>query len=56
MAVENIENYLDMIDNQIDRISPTSNMLRTAKQQVTEDVEEIRTGSLPNLRILCEGD
>ena len=56
MAVEAIENYLIEIDNQIERISPTSKLEREARQALSDDIEDIRSGSLPNLRIYCEGD
>lgn len=57
MEIEIIENLLIEVNNHVNLIDPGGNpSLAAAKSQIYENLNEIQTEDLHDLRELCEGD
>ena len=54
--VEAVEGLLNEASNQIDLIVSNYPKETMAKEQVLSEINDLQTGALHALRILCEGD
>ena len=54
--VETIENLLCSASAHNELIHPNNMKVQTLKEQLAEEINDIQTGTLHALRILCEGD
>lgn len=51
-----IEGLLSEINAHLEMVNPHNSRQLEAKEQTVDDINELQTGTLYNLRVVCEGD
>ena len=54
--VESVENYLALIQKEFAEIVPVFSTLGAALEQAKDEINDIQTNTIHNLRQLCEGE